>query len=86
MYYPYFIAYIGIGLSISLLVFYWAFRTGQFNDQQRMRFLPLRDEIDRPAAKTTRCSRLEIYGLIALTTLGLGATAAVLLYALYFSQ
>ncbi len=51
MYYPYFIAYIGIGLTISLVVFYWAFRTGQFNDQQRARFLPLRDDTDQPPLK-----------------------------------
>lgn len=86
MYYPYFIAYIGIGLIISLLVLYWAFRNGQFGDQQRARFLPLRDDHDRPPVKTTHCSRFEIYGLLFLATAGIGATAAVLLYALYFSK
>ena len=35
MYYPYFIAYIGIGLIISLTVFFWALRNGQFQEQQR---------------------------------------------------
>ena len=86
MYYPYFIAYIGIGLTISLVVFYWALKTGQFNDQQRARFLPLRDDADQPPVKATRFNRLEIYGLFFLATAGLSATAAVLAYALYFSK
>ena len=86
MYYPYFIAYIGIGIILSLVVFYWAFRTGQFSEQQRARFLPLRDNEDQPPVKTTRIHRLEIYGLFALAVGGLSATAAVLAYALYFSK
>ena len=86
MYYPYFIAYITIGLTISLVVFFWAFRTGQFTDQQRARFLPLRDDADQPPVKVSRFNRLEIYGLFFLATAGLGATAAILAYALYFSK
>lgn len=86
MYYPYFIAYIAIGLIISLVVFCWAFATGQFSDQQRARFLPLREDADQPPAKATRFNRLEIYGLFFLAAAGLGATVAVLVYALYFSK
>ena len=86
MYYPYFIAYIGIGLVISLVVFFWAFKTGQFTDQQRARFLPLWDNDDQPPVKTTRIHRIEIYGLFILAVAGLSATAAVLAYALYFSK
>lgn len=86
MYYPYFIAYIAIGLVISLAVFYWAFKTGQFGDQQRARFLPLQGDADQPPKKATRINRLEIYGLFFLAVAGLSATAAVLAYALYFSK
>ena len=86
MYYPYFIAYIGIGLVISLVVFYWAIKTGQFSDQQRARFLPLWDSEDQSPVKTTRIHRIEIYGLFILAVAGLSATAAVLAYALYFSK
>ena len=86
MYYPYFIAYIGIGLTISLVVFFWAFRTGQFGDQQRARYLPLKDDSDAPPVKTTRFNRIEIYGLFILATVGIGLTATVLAYALYFSK
>jgi cbb3-type cytochrome oxidase maturation protein len=63
MYFPYFITYISIGLVISIVVFIWAIKNGQFKDQQRARFLPLEDDSDRSAAKTTRISRYEIYAL-----------------------
>lgn len=86
MYYPYFIAYIAVGLVISLVVFYWAFRSGQFGDQQRARYLPLKDDGDAPPVKATRFNRIEIYGLFILATGGIGATAAVLAFALYFSK
>lgn len=82
MYFPYFISYIAIGLAISLMVFIWAYKNGQFKDQQRARFLPLTRDSNLPAAKTTRLSRLEIYALFTLALSGLGASAAVLLFAL----
>ena len=41
MYYPYFITYMTLGLVISLLVFFWAMKNGQFKDQERARFLAL---------------------------------------------
>ena len=44
MYYPYFITYIVVGFAVTLAVFFWALKNGQFRDQQRARFLPLEDE------------------------------------------
>lgn len=86
MYFPYFIAYISIGLTISLVVFFWAVKNGQFRDQQRARFIPLRDVSDDGPVKETRIQRWEIYGLFFLAVAGLSMSAAVLLYALYFSK
>lgn len=86
MYFPYFVAYIAIGLAISLLVFFWAVKNGQFKDQQRARYLPLRDEPDHRPAVVSRFSRWETYGLFALAFIGLSLSATVLLYALYFSK
>ena len=86
MYYPYFIAYITIGLTISLLVFFWAIKNGQFRDQQRARFLPLRDDARVPAAPSSKMHRIEVYALFFLATAGLAASATLLLYALYFSK
>lgn len=82
MYFPYFITYMAIGMVISLPVFFWALHNGQFKDQQRARFLPL--ENDPPdAARTSPWGRYEIYGLFTLAVLGLGASAAVLMVALF---
>lgn len=86
MYFPYFMAYIAIGLAITLLMFFWALKNDQFQDQQRVRFLPLRDDLHATPVKATRWHRFEVYGLFFLAVAGLSASAAVLLYALYFSK
>jgi len=86
MYFPYFAAYIVVGLTISLVLFGWAVKTGQFQDQQRARYLPLRD--NAPGALPARLTffrHLEVYALFFLAAAGLAASAALVIYALYFS-
>ena len=83
MYFPYFIAYITIGLVISLPVFFWALKSGQFQDQQRARFLPLRDNDDAQPLKAGRFGRLEVLALFFLASAGLAASAAALVFAVY---
>lgn len=82
MYFPYFIAYITIGLVIALIVFFWALRNGQFQDQQRARFLPLEKEGEMSGAKASRWKRYEIYLLFFLAAAGLISSGAVLIFAL----
>jgi len=82
MYYPYFITYMLIGFILSLVVFLWAFNSGQFRDQKRARFLPLHGEVEKKAVKVSRISRIEIFGLLFLACAGLAASAAVLVFAL----
>lgn len=84
MYYPYFVTYMLVGFAVSLLVFFWALKNGQFSNQERARFLPLEDEPDPPAAEVSKISRLETMVLGLLACVGLAATAAVLIFALYF--
>lgn len=84
MYFPYFIAYITIGLVISLALFFWALRNGQFQDQQRARFLPLRDDGGAPPPRVSRWGRIQMRALFVLVGAGLAASAASLLYAAYF--
>ena len=81
MYFPYFITYIGFGFAISLVVFFWALKKGQFKDQDRARFLPLDDKTGNSEAVVKKFNRLEVYGLIFLAAAGLAATAAVLVFA-----
>lgn len=82
MYFPYFITYMIAGLTLSGLVFAWALATGQFKDQQRARFLALENEAAPQGGHNGRTGRVEIYALGALALAGLGASAAVLLFAL----
>jgi cbb3-type cytochrome oxidase maturation protein len=82
MYFPYFASYILIGFVLSLLVFLWALKNGQFRDQQRARFLPLEDEPERAPAPTSHIGRLETWALAFLAVAGLLASAAVLVFAL----
>lgn len=83
MYYPYFITYIVSGFVISLLVFFWALRNGQFRDQQRARFLPLEPESDTGPARASRFPRVEIYVLFFIAIAGLSASAATLIFAIF---
>ena len=82
MYYPYFIIYMLMGLVLSLFVFFWALNNGQFKDQKRARFLPLRDDGEKRPARASRVSRIELYALACLVCAGLMASAAVVVFAL----
>ncbi len=86
MYYPYFITYMAAGLAVSLIVFLWALKSGQFKDQQRARFLPLEDEPQRSPAKYSGLNRVEVFSLLFLACAGLAASAAVLIFAIIHSQ
>lgn len=81
MYYPYFILYMATGLVLSLAVFFWALKSGQFNEQQRARYLPLKDLPEKPPEKNSGAGRLEFYVLSILAGGGLVLTAWVLLRA-----
>jgi len=85
VYFPYFMAYIFIGLAIGLLVFRWALQNRQFSDQQRARFLPLEPDGGAGESKTSRWPRIEIYALFFLAGAGLLSSAAVLVVALLSS-
>lgn len=82
MYYPFFIAYIVVGFIITLCVFCWALRNGQFRDQQRARFLPLLGEREKPPVRVSKFNRYQAYGLFGLLLSGLLAGASIVIYAL----
>ena len=82
MYYPYFISYMLAGVAIALVVFAWALKNGQFQDQQRARFLPLYNAPPRQAIKASKISRIEVYVLFSLVIVGLCASFAVVIFAL----
>lgn len=82
MYYPYFITYIVTGLALSLAVFWWALKNGQFRDQERARYLPLEDQATAPAEGLSGAGRLEVLVLAGLVVAGLALSAAVLIVSL----
>lgn len=82
MYFPYFITYMALGFVISLVVFFWALKNGQFKEQQRARFLTLEDERKASVEKVSNIKRYEIYALMFLALAGLAASAAVLVFSL----
>lgn len=82
MYFPYFITYILAGFAISLIAFFWALKNGQFQEQQRARFLPLEAEMPLDRARATGWKRIEIYALFFLAGAGLLTSGAVLVFAL----
>ena len=86
MYFPYFITYMALGFVISLVVFFWALKNGQFKEQQRARFLPLEDERKASVEKMSNIKRYEIYALMFLALSGLAASAAVLVFSLLNSN
>jgi cbb3-type cytochrome oxidase maturation protein len=53
------------GLGASVAGFFWALANGQFSDQDRARYLPLRGEADRCAEASPARSR-EVYGMLAV--------------------
>jgi len=83
MYYPYFIAYMAAGFMISLVVFFWALKHGQFNDQQRARFIPLKSDLDSRPVKASRFFRIETVVLFTLVCLTLASSMAVVIFALH---
>jgi cbb3-type cytochrome oxidase maturation protein len=85
MYYPYFLSYMTIGLFISVVVFCWAVKNGQFSEQERARFLPLTDDESIPAQPISKLRRGETLALFFLACLGLLSSAAVLVYSLCFT-
>jgi cbb3-type cytochrome oxidase maturation protein len=82
MYYPYFIAYMAAGFVISLVVFFWALNHGQFKDQQRARFIPLKSDPDSRPVKASRFFRIETVALFTMLCLILASSMAAVIFAL----
>ena len=65
-YYLPWVLLIAASLWASLAGFLWAFKSGQFSDQDRARYLPLRGEVlPSPVKDPAKFSR-EVYVLLAL--------------------
>ena len=72
-----------IGLALSVVVFLWALKNGQFKDQQRARFIPLENDRAAQPKAASRFVRLQTVALFSLVCLCLAASAAVIVFALW---
>lgn len=82
MYFPFFLAYMVVGLAAAIAAFLWAVARGQFSGQERARYLPLEEEDFERPLQSSRMGRYEMCGLLLLACVGLGLSAAVLVWAL----
>lgn len=62
-----------VGLGASLVVLFWALRTGQFSDQGRARYLPLKDEFPMSRVEDPAKLTVEVYALLFVIGIGLAA-------------
>ena len=69
---PYYLPWVLLivaSLWVSLVGFFWALKRGQFSEQERARYLPLRGELGFPHAKTVRRLPKEVYAMLLVVAL-----------------
>ena len=84
MFYVAWLTLIAVGVGISIIVFIWGVKTGQFSDQARARYLPLMD--DAAADSAVRQQRLpsEVYVLMVIIALGMISIASTITLTIYW--
>jgi len=87
IFYVWWIGLTAAAVWVSIAVFIWAVQAGQFGDQERARYLPLRNENPAPQERCENPSRLsvEVYALMIVAGFGLLSIAMtiVLLFKSY---
>ena len=82
-YYLPWVLLIALSLCVSLAAFFWALKHGQFSDQQRARYLPLRNEAtSAPLANPSKFTR-EVYALVGVLCMGVLGLLLTLLTVLF---
>jgi cbb3-type cytochrome oxidase maturation protein len=82
MYYLPWVLLVMASLWVSLAAFFWGLKSGQFADQTRARYLPLRDECLSPGLKNPSKPSPEVYLLFGILGLGCLVLAFTLFLAL----
>jgi len=75
---------IAVGIGISIMVFYWALKNGQFADQTRARYLPLGEDVPLQPAEVSRRLPVEVYALIIIIMLGILSIASTITLTIYW--
>jgi len=83
MYFFGWITLVAISLWVSLVAFIWALRSGQFSDQGRARYLPLRNELPLAPVKNPSKFTAVVYALLFIGGVGMLGLLAPILLSLY---
>ena len=86
MYYLSWIVLVVMSLWVSVVGFIWALKSGQFSDQTRARYLPLRDDFPLPRVKNPARVSFEVYFLLAVLGMGCSILLAVLIMTFFHSR
>ena len=78
-YYLPWVLLIVVSLWVSLADFFWALKHGQFSEQERARYLPLRSEIGPPLISHPSKLTREVYALLGVLCMGGAALLVVLI-------
>jgi nitrogen fixation-related uncharacterized protein len=76
-------ALMAAGLVASVVLLIWGFRSGQFAEQERARYLPLRDREDDAAGGDSSRVAPEVYALVGLMAASGLALALTLGFAVF---
>ncbi len=81
MFLQFWILFMIVGLSLSMWIFYWAVKRGQFEEQERAKYLPLANPPIESEIQTNRKKNiwsLELIVLIFVVILSLGTILRML--------
>jgi len=79
MFVPLWLVFMGSGLVMAVVTVLWAIESGQFEDQDRARFLPLSGLTAGEMSRAPRRDRASTAGMTAIFVVGGVAIAAALL-------
>ena len=82
-YYLPWVLLIVVSLWVSLAAFFWALKHGQFSEQERARYLPLRSEISPPLIKHPSKPTREVYALLGVLCMGVLGLIVTLITVLF---
>lgn len=83
MYFPWWIVLVALSLYVSVMAFVWGLKSGQFADQNRARYLPLRGEPLPSYPRGRPRMTAEAYVLLGILVIGFMAFAAALALGIY---
>jgi nitrogen fixation-related uncharacterized protein len=82
MYYLEWLILMGAGLTVSITLFIWALRSGQFAEQERARYLPLGEAAPGAASPAAKRMCAEVYMCLFIIGIWLCAMISTIFFIL----